>query len=326
MNNPLVSAVILTRNRGVSLRRCIKSLINNTYNNIEIVVYDNGSKLSQKENVSFITNLKAKCDIKHIKSSPKGFAEMRQIAVSHSSGEIIMSIDDDCVAEKKAIENIVQKFRSDEKIGIIGGNITNIGFSGKERFKGRALIGVNGKYEVVENPEEAEVFGSANMSIKRQAFADVCGYDLFFTGGFEEADLILSIKRAGYKIVYDPSVKIKHYLDDNKRYRQKKRNLTMLRLYLFFKHFMPRNLRGWRQFVKNEKALLKKELSWYAPPSNARQSKRKLGILTPKDEWFYDLSKVILIFNNVVYKRFTAITTRLLIPYLILRGHFYKQR
>ena len=204
MNNLLISVVIITRNRTKKLQRCVKSILNNTYKNIELVIFDNSSSDNMKRNEKFLSSLTFK-NIKYIKSFPKGFAEMRQIAIDNSEGEIIMSIDDDCVAEKDAILHITRRFMPDDRIGIVGGDITNVGFRGNEKFKGRGKITINGKYEVVENPNEADAFGSANMSIRKKAFDDVDGYDLFFSGGLEEVDLALSIKRRGCLLYTSPS-------------------------------------------------------------------------------------------------------------------------
>ncbi len=92
-----------------------------------------------------------------------------------------------------------------------------------EQFKGRGRIGINGQYETVKDLRDAEVFGSANMSIRRKAFDKAGGYDFFFSEAIEEADLTLRVKKKGYKVVYEPSVKITHFHSAT-RFRYKRRN------------------------------------------------------------------------------------------------------
>lgn len=194
MDNPLVSVVIITRDREEALQRCIQSTLKNNYENIELVILDNSSSTSRKITQEFLSRLEFEGNIKYIESSPRGFAEMRQMAVEHSKGEIVMWIDDDCVADNNAISEIVKCFRTDESIGIVGANKTNIGFTGKNKFKGKGKIGINGRYELVQDPKDAEIFGNDSISVRREAFDKIGGYDPYFSGGLEEADLILSIR------------------------------------------------------------------------------------------------------------------------------------
>jgi len=318
VNIPLVSVVIITRDREKELHRCIKSILNNTYKNIEIIIFDNSCNLSGEITQDFLSSLKCKCNIKYIKSSPKGFAEMRQIAINNSKGRIIMSIDDDCVAEKDAIAHIVRRFISDEKIGILGGQIINVGFKGEEEFKGRGRIGINGKYEVVRDPKDAEVFGSGNMSIRREAFDEVGGYDLFFSGGLEEADLTLRIKMKDYKVIYEPSVKVTHF-HSLFRFKHKWRNLNVLRIYLFFKHYMPDNIIGWYKFFKSELSMLAEDINKLLPKLRLtpRGKKDLIHITRSKQSCLIYLK----VFYNVCLGLLKVIIARIIIPYLIYKAY-----
>ena len=51
LNNPLVSVLIITRDRPQSLKSCIDSILENSYKNIEIIVWDNGAKDTTKKGV-----------------------------------------------------------------------------------------------------------------------------------------------------------------------------------------------------------------------------------------------------------------------------------
>ncbi len=241
---------------------------------------------------------------------------MREIAVNNSKGQIIMSIDDDCVADRGAISQIVKCFMADETIGIVGGNITNVGFKGNERFKGRGKIGVNGNYEIAKDLREADVFGSANMSIRKKVFDEVGGYDLFFRGGLEEADLCLSVKRKGYRVVYEPSVKIDHY-HSHFRFRSRWKNVNILRLYLFFKHFMPRTITDWMKFLKLEMKILVAEIKPLMRQSVFRAGKRNVE----KHPNTKHVKRSLFHYPRKLYRKcrqlFNILIPRIIIPYLI---------
>lgn len=304
MKYPLVSIVILTRNRISSLIRCMNSILNNTYKNFEIIILDNSVQNNKEEILKYwktsnISNQK----LVYFFQESKGFAEMRQTAINLTSGKIIISIDDDCVMEKNNIKNIVNTFLANPKIGIVGGNIQNIGFKGNEKWKGRGQITKNGLYVTVEDPKMADVFGSANMSFLKKAFNETGGYDFFFNGGFEEADLTFSIKSKKYQLVYNPQIKIKHYNNDN-RYRNKHRNIDILRLYFFFKYFYPRNLREWKTFFLNE---------FYLFASSSADLVKQLAKNHNGDILYIRILKFIYHFG---FQTLKMIVARIIVPYL----------
>jgi GT2 family glycosyltransferase len=302
--SPEVSVVIITRDRVEPLKRCVESILASRYRRgLQLVILDNGTEQSAEALRPFLDRVRSEIDLVYRRAAPSGFAAMRRETVALARGELIVSIDDDCVAEAGAIDHIVERFRSDENIGIVGGHIENVGFSGADRFKGRGRIGINGRYETVEDPAEAQIFGSANKSIRRAAYERVGGYDPFFSSGMEEADLALSVSRAGYSVAYEPRIRITHYHHPS-RFRGRWENLNVMRLYLFFKHFMPSGLSGWLRFLRRECALFLADLSRLSirqrVEAGARGYPRAAALVA------LDLLKILL--------------ARLLIPYLAVRA------
>ena len=269
MSAPLVSTVVLTRDRPDSLRRCLGSLRANGYRPLEIVVVDNGSEAGRREARDWLAGWGAEPPVKYVECRPDGFAALRQRSYEHAEGEFVVSIDDDCEAATDMLEHVVRRFQSEPEVGMIGGQIENIGFAGAERFKGRGRLGINGRYEPVEDPATAELFGSANQSVRRCAFDAIGGFDPYFRDGMEEADLALSLRAAGWKIVHEPAVRVKHF-HQPQRFTDRWRNLHRMRLYLYLKHRRPRG-GAWLRFAGDELRLLAMELAglWPARPGAA---------------------------------------------------------
>lgn len=276
---PLISVVIITRNRPNPLQRCIQSILDNTYKNVEIIVLDNGLVEYSNMTQGFLAGLEAPCPIQYVKTNPKGFARLRQESMQYVNGQFVMSIDDDCVAHSETIGQIVDCFLSNSQIGIVGGEIDNITLDGKESFKGRGKIGRNGQFLGVEDHNEAEAFGAANMSLRKSTYEDVGGYDLFFDAGMEEVDLTFSIRHLGYRLLFNPNIKIIHYhIPSGLRTYNLWNNILTARLYFFFKHFMPKNIYQWLKFLYNEIVLFAQDIQGLFASSMAvmRRYNRKL--------------------------------------------------
>lgn len=257
--NLTLSIIILTKNRSESLSRCLDSITNSKTLPESVVVYDNSSSRSnQNRNQKLTNSYKNKVKIIYHSAASTGIAEMRNKAISLSDSNIIMSLDDDCQIDETAIGKIINAFKKNNQLGILGAQINNIGFEGKDQYKGRGKLGPNGQYLSCPDQSKADFFGSATMSIRRSSFDQVNGYDNFFTSALEEADLLVRIKRAGYKVEYHPEVIINHY---NERQSNKIKPSIIkpihARLYFYFKNFHPKDFNQWISFFATEFNLLK---------------------------------------------------------------------
>jgi len=90
MQNPLVSVVITTYNREKFINKAIESVFNQTYNNIEIIVVDDGSTVNY---ASAICNKYANCNY-YFKPNG-GLSSARNFGVTLAKGELIAFLDDD---------------------------------------------------------------------------------------------------------------------------------------------------------------------------------------------------------------------------------------
>lgn len=248
---PRFSVVVLTRNRPQSLARCLRSVIASREGDWELVIVDNGSEAARQETRRLVSALPEAEKIRLVDSPPIGFARLRRLGFERACGAIVVSLDDDCELAPDAMDRIGERFETDSRIGIVGGNLQNVGFGADERLKGRGRLAANASWEPVEDPAQAEIFGSANHSILHSAYDAIGGYDPFFSAGLEEADLALGIRRRGYRIVYDPAVRVTHH-HLPQRFRARWGNLHRMRLYLYFKHLPPRGAGAWLAFAATE--------------------------------------------------------------------------
>ena len=97
--NPMVSVIIATYRRSLELKRAIQSVINQTYQNVEIIVIDDNANEQWNSIVSDIINLllnKTSMSIKKIvNASNLGSAKTRNRGIEESTGDYITFLDDD---------------------------------------------------------------------------------------------------------------------------------------------------------------------------------------------------------------------------------------
>ena len=92
VNMPMVSVIIPTYNRSNMVKRAIQSVLDQTYNNYEIIVVDDGSD----DNTSFVINMFETEKLKYIKlPHNKGGAFDRNIGIENAHGKYIAFLDSD---------------------------------------------------------------------------------------------------------------------------------------------------------------------------------------------------------------------------------------
>ncbi len=116
----LVSAIIPIYNvPNEMLQRCIESIVNQTYKNIEIILVNDGSL--DKNNLQICQNYSRKYNnIKYLKQKNKGLSSARNTGFSQATGKWITFIDGDDWIEKEGIEKVVSKIKDDPDIVCFG--------------------------------------------------------------------------------------------------------------------------------------------------------------------------------------------------------------
>lgn len=114
MESDKISIIIPVYNVEKYLETCIKSIINQTYTNLEIILIDDGSK-DNSLNICKDFEKKDK-RIKAIHKENEGVSSARNLGIKESTGNYITFIDPDDYAENNMIEravNISKKYDAD---------------------------------------------------------------------------------------------------------------------------------------------------------------------------------------------------------------------
>ena len=190
----LVSIIIVTKNHSSYILRCLKSLTNQTYENIEIIIVDDNSKDNTADLIKSINSPKIKY---FIKTNNKGLAALRNFGINKSKGDYIFFTDSDCIPVKNWIAEGMEQLVKDEFAGVEGKTIAehqNFGAS----------------YHFVENYEGGQ-YQTCNIAYKKKYLMKCNMFNEKYDLAYEDIDLAIRIKKIS-KIFFNSNMLVLHQL------------------------------------------------------------------------------------------------------------------
>lgn len=118
--NSKVSIVIPVYNAEDYLDRCLDSILNQTYKNIEVIFIDDGSTDSSWDKLNYYYNKYPKI-IKIFTQSNMGVSKTRNKGIKLASGKYLMLMDNDDYFETDYIERFVDEIEQGDYDVVIGG-------------------------------------------------------------------------------------------------------------------------------------------------------------------------------------------------------------
>jgi len=201
-SQPLVSILILNWNRGLDTLDAIASAIDQTYDNIEIIVIDNGSVDNSieliKNNFPYIKLITLEKNY----GCPGG----RNRGIEYCSGDYIFFLDNDGVLHKEAVKIAVNTITKEKSIKVVTGWVKH--FESKSEIDSAFSLPKDSIYSVVRSFQ-----GGISLHDK-SLYEEVGLYPDNFMYGSEEGHLSLRILSSGYKIVQNKSVILWHKKED----------------------------------------------------------------------------------------------------------------
>lgn len=248
MTNLLISVFIPTGNRAEALYKALTSLVDQTYNNFEVIIVDYKSK---DTTMYVIESLKNKLSINLLHQTNKGLSRAANLALNVAKGEIFIRTDDDVIMSPQWLEAINETFNIDPLIGgVTGPTIVPKNyihsrdlFSFQEKFKsGNAILKIVGKiyfdYLLEGNPykvshwyksgafsigsnyetslgediQEVNNLEACNFAVRTELLKKIGGFDSTFggIGDYHEPDAVFKIAKLGYKLMFNPKAMLNH--------------------------------------------------------------------------------------------------------------------
>ena len=212
----LVSVAIVNWNGEKYLYKCIDSLLNQNYKNIEIIIIDNDSTDSSVKIIE--DNFKEKVVL--FKNKNTGYAGGANKGIELSNGEYVIIANPDIVFGENYIEKCHNKFSEDEAIWAVTGKLLKYDFDTDEKLNVIDSAGISfnhyrqgidiGQNEVDEGKYEDDkrVFGvcGAAAVFKKDALEKIKVSGEYFDNDFfaykEDIDICWRLNLYGFKCYY----------------------------------------------------------------------------------------------------------------------------
>lgn len=211
MSSPEITVVIPVYNCEGTIAKCLHSLARTEGPAFEIIVVDDGSTDRTPEICRSFDNLTM------ISLENGGPSRARNLGIAKARGEFVAFTDGDCIVDEQWLSILRQSFIAPNVVGVGGDQIspTDDTLFGKVIQDFLKIIGFVGDYvKTNDSMKETEHNPSCNAMYRKKILEEVGGFDEAFWPG-EDVDLDFKIRRAGYKLLFNPDAVVAHYRPAN---------------------------------------------------------------------------------------------------------------
>lgn len=225
--SPIVSIIIPCYNERDYVKETIQSILNQTFQDFEIIIIDDGSN----ETIRIFLHALTSNRIRVISQKHKGPSSARNTGFNLAKGNFILAIDSDDTVESIFLEKAVKILNADTASGAVS-CYCNV-------FVKKAKI--LSKHEPKGGGINNFLFDNNSVSfalIRKEAWLDVGGYDEYMINGFEDWEFWISMTKKGWNIHMIPEFlfnyrkKSKNSVDQNSKLNYREANLN----YIYKKH------------------------------------------------------------------------------------------
>ncbi|MCD7826539.1 MAG: glycosyltransferase [Clostridiaceae bacterium] len=224
--NPKVSIIIPNKDNEEMLSRCLSSITEkSTYSNYEIIVVENNS--TEENTFRYYDTLKSNPKIRVLYYKEEGFnyARINNYAVENAEGDYVLFLNNDIeIITPEWIEEMLM-YAQREDVGAVGAKLyypdntiqhagVIVGL-GEDRCAGsvhhrfsRDDVGYIGRLCYAQ---DFSAVTAACMAVSKKIFQSVEGFDERFAVAYNDVDLCMKFREAGYLNVWTPCAEAYHY-------------------------------------------------------------------------------------------------------------------
>lgn len=222
--SPLVSVIIPNKDHAEDLKQCIESVEAKKKNiRLEYLVVENNSE--EQETFLMYEELQRQYENLQVLYWDKSFnySAINNFAEKKANGEYLLLLNNDTeVINDESLEELLT-YCMREDVGIVGARLLYPDDTIQHAGVVLGLGGVAGHVFLGKKPDDLGYFGKiycaqeysavtgACMMVKRSVYKEVGGLDEGFEVAFNDVDFCMRVRKAGYKVVYNPYALLYHY-------------------------------------------------------------------------------------------------------------------
>lgn len=219
---PTLSIAVCTYNRADVLPKCLESLVDQTTTPelFEVLIIDNNSTDETKKIALDFCGKNT--NFKYIFEEKQGLSQARNRAIDEAKGEFLAYIDDDAIADREWVKNILDAIKTDSSMVAFGGPIYPWYNSEKPKwFKDEfGLHSLGDKHLQLSLQNYPFGLSGSNMIFKKEILNKYHGFSAEYgmNGGKiafgEESFLFNKMLKNNENIQYFPEIFVHHLVSD----------------------------------------------------------------------------------------------------------------
>jgi GT2 family glycosyltransferase len=201
-DRPKISVVVCAYNAEPTMRDCLESLTKLAYPSYEAVIVDDGST----DRTGAIADEYPQFKVIH--QPNRGLSVARNVGMTAATGDIIAYLDSDAVADPDWLTYLAWKFKSSKHVGVGGPNLP----PPEDDWTANCIAAAPGSpTHILLDDETAEHIPGCNMAFRKEALAEVGGFDPMYTAAGDDVDICWRLQDHGYTLGFSPAAIVWHH-------------------------------------------------------------------------------------------------------------------
>ena len=198
---PSVSVVVCAHNEADLVERCLASLAECPYPDLEVVFCDDGSTDETLE-------IARRFPFRVLALPHGGLSRARNAGIEAATGEVVAFLDADAECHPDWPYHLVVSLEDEHAVATGGPNLP----PPDRPFVERAVaLAPGAPVHVLVKDDRAEHVPGCNMAFRKSALEEIQGFDAVYTSAGDDVDVCWRLLDLGHEIAFAPAAQVRHH-------------------------------------------------------------------------------------------------------------------